>query len=851
MAKIILKGIPVMMEPTFSVVQAKVYFKNLLKDSLKDHEYERPEWLLPAPAPMFKDNLGCLGVNGLKRILLKKSDSSSPGFDRLPYSVYRHLPCLQSAVCHIINSAINSCKFPSRWKTGDISLLYKKGECSNPKNFRTIALTPSISKIMTTHLTNFANKHMTSNNYWKSAQKGFKDGVSGCIEHQFFLDQMIEKTSAKKEMILVMTDLANAFGSIKHSLILFALKFYQFPDNFIKLVKSQYENLKFRLKLNRKSITIEQEIGVFQGDVLSPILFNIVMNLILEPFESKELVQLGVTVDMNTRRNTMAFADDLDIMGRTAAAAQSLVDKLSIYFKWTRCLKAEPSKFGAIRYKKENSVLVTSDPNLKFEDSIIPFVVGNNEHKFRVLGKYYSISGDWEPIIEFVTSNIQDQLDRLDRSPVSNSLKLMIMKLAFASLNRWNLTVHSTPISYVKRDITTIVNSKLKKWSGLHQSGSLDVLLLPKKSGGLQLPNITHLYKESQIQKFMILKESKDKAIEKLYTKREELKNSSTANNPHWDASQEIRKYVSLLEKDHKTFKTNQSKSRAVVKLAKEAWIFEDSERLRALTKGGALYRNVNENPELVRVIPWTTMIRNMPRSLLAFGVNALCDTNPTPRNLVRWYNSGKLTAPKVVVDASCVLCGHKNCTLGHILNYCPYSLGKDIIATKLPNRMLWRHDQVLLQIMTTIVSANLEWTIYCDISDSPFYYETFDIAQVTTKLRPDVILINERKKEVIIGELSVPLESAMESRHKEKAKKYVDIGTEFQSLGFNAKICAFEISSRGVVSSSLNTFLFEAGLSKKRREETINQVSLKALKCSSQLFYARHSKQWLSSYDT
>ena len=77
---------------------------------------------------------------------------------------------------------------------------------------------------------------MTSNNYIDTAtQKAFTEGVSECSEHQLKLWQAILDARRSQHNITVCClDLANAFGSIHHNLISYALWNYHLPGHFIQ-----------------------------------------------------------------------------------------------------------------------------------------------------------------------------------------------------------------------------------------------------------------------------------------------------------------------------------------------------------------------------------------------------------------------------------------------------------------------------------------------------------------------------------------------------------------------------------------------------------------------------------------
>ncbi len=70
--------------------------------------------------------------------------------------------------------------------------------------------------------------------------------------------------------MVVLTDLADAFGSIRHSLIHFALEHYGLDQELRTVIKSLYIDLSVSLELNGETVQITQEKGVFQVDCLSP-----------------------------------------------------------------------------------------------------------------------------------------------------------------------------------------------------------------------------------------------------------------------------------------------------------------------------------------------------------------------------------------------------------------------------------------------------------------------------------------------------------------------------------------------------------------------------------------------------
>jgi hypothetical protein len=84
------------------------------------------------------------------------------------------------------------------------------------------------------------------------------------------------------------------------------------------------------------------------------------------------------------------------------------------------------------------------------------------------------------------------------------------------------------------------------------------------------------------------------------------------------------------------------------------------------------------------------------------------------------------------------------------------------------------------------------------------------------SKLKPDIVLINESTKDIIIGELTCPMEALMAYWHETKTKKYHDLANRIAEKGFTVRFFAFEVGCRGLVGKSLRKFLTALELPKK-----------------------------------
>ncbi|KAL0216936.1 hypothetical protein RCL1_007419 [Eukaryota sp. TZLM3-RCL] len=65
----------------------------------------------------------------------------------------------------------------------------------------------------------------------------------------------------------------------------------------------------------------------------------------------------------------------------------------------------------------------------------------------------------------------------------------------------------------------------------------------------------------------------------------------------------------------------------------------------------------------------WLSMLIDLPPSVLKFGMNGILNTVPTANNLILWKIERKMPDGNKIVSSQCLLCGHDNATLGHVLS--------------------------------------------------------------------------------------------------------------------------------------------------------------------------------------
>ena len=190
-------------------------------------------------------------------------------------------------MCNIYNQCLLENDVPALWKSSRTVLIHKKGDASDVSNFRPIALMSCIYKLFMSVMAERLVNYSIENNLLSSSQKSARP-TEGCYEHTFILQSLVlDAKRHKKNLFLAWLDLRNAFGSVPHDVISVTLSHLGVPDSVVNLVKNVYTNATTEVR-TPSGITpgIPINAGVKQGCPLSPILFNMCIEIILHAVSS-------------------------------------------------------------------------------------------------------------------------------------------------------------------------------------------------------------------------------------------------------------------------------------------------------------------------------------------------------------------------------------------------------------------------------------------------------------------------------------------------------------------------------------------------------------------------------------
>ena len=461
-------------EPQFSEEVAAQFFKNTYH--AEERTFVTPQWMPSPPLPAVDFNSGEISVEEVSAAIRKSKARSAPcPLDGIPYLVFKRCPALVVALHDLFSACWTQSTVPEQWKMAYVKLIGKPAATeipTSPANFRPIALTPCVGKLFTTLLCKRLMSFMLSNKDMdRCVQKAFIPKLCGCNEHHFKLASVLSDAHRKhKSLAVCWLDLANAYGSVHHSLLSFFLQHYHAPPQFLAIVKAFYSNLSATINsLDWSTPPIPLEVRVYQGDLLSVVLFNTVINTMVDTIKTRP--DLGYHLTSTQSVNLLQYADDTCLVADSPSSCQQLLHLVDRWLNWSG-MRAKVSKCHSLALKA--SVAKVVDPHLHISNEQIPFAL----KPVKFLGCMFESPPNTTKAKENISSQLQRMLHSIDSCPLTRSQKLKLYRAGVCPRLVWLLTIEDLPLSWVEKKLDAISTFYVKKWVGLAKSANPVLLYL-------------------------------------------------------------------------------------------------------------------------------------------------------------------------------------------------------------------------------------------------------------------------------------------------------------------------------------------------------------------------------------
>ena len=302
---------------------------------------------------------------------------------------------MKNVYLKFFNIVLNTGIVPESWTYRIINPIFKnKGDPNSPENYRPITLLSCMGKLFTSIINTRLQMFVENNDIINDFQTGFRSGFS-TVDNMFILQTLIQILhNKKKKLFCAFIDLKRAFDTVWRIGLWSKLIKYDVNGKCLKLIKNMYGNIKSAVTVNgTSSNSFPCNIGVRQGENLSPLMFSIYLND-LHDFISNSGIVNGVNINQSELDDTaltflklfiILYADDTVIMSESENDLQNALNKYQEYCDIWK-LTVNTSKSNILIFSKGR----LNNYQFTYQGKTLEIV---NEYKY--LGVLFSKSGSF------------------------------------------------------------------------------------------------------------------------------------------------------------------------------------------------------------------------------------------------------------------------------------------------------------------------------------------------------------------------------------------------------------------------------------------------------------------------
>ena len=173
----------------------------------------------------------------------KLNPHKASGPDQLKPIVLQNLHKELAPILKVIfQRSIDQATLSSIWKEANVSPIFKKGDKTDPGNYRPISLTCVLCKVLEHIVASNISKHFTNQNILYDLQHGFREKRSCETQLIMLIDELSKNMQSRKQTNLILLDYSKVFDKVAHENILQKLHLYGIRGDTIKWIKNFLDN---------------------------------------------------------------------------------------------------------------------------------------------------------------------------------------------------------------------------------------------------------------------------------------------------------------------------------------------------------------------------------------------------------------------------------------------------------------------------------------------------------------------------------------------------------------------------------------------------------------------------------
>lgn len=284
-------------------------------------------------------------ISEIKCMLNKTKNNKAPGVDRIPYEFFKNasdnfLLELSKSFTYLYDTSLLDESFIS----SIIYPIFKKGDRSQPNNYRGISFMNCIAKILMGILNERLYSWVEKNNGLCEYQAGFRKNYS-TVDNVYNLSALVAlKFNENKKLYAFFIDFRAAFDKIPRKKLLIKLQDAGVSTKFVNFICSVYSKTESIVWTeNGVSEPFETKSGVKQGCLLSPLLFALYIN------DLNDNIEGGIKIGTE-KIKILLYADDIVLLSESPMELQKMITNLEEYCSlWNLDINLDKSEIMVFR----------------------------------------------------------------------------------------------------------------------------------------------------------------------------------------------------------------------------------------------------------------------------------------------------------------------------------------------------------------------------------------------------------------------------------------------------------------------------------------------------------------------
>ena len=359
-----------------------------------------------------------ISENEVLEIITGLNPNKAPGVDEIPTKLIKAAKYVLAPYLTInSNQCLEKGEYPDELKIARVTPLHKGGSKSKAKNYRPISVLSSFNNILETLLKRRLTKFWNKFNVLTTTQFGFRENYSTTLAIAHLHERILSNLDNNRKTCAIFMDLAKAFDTVNHDILLHKLENYGIRGVSKNLIKSYLTNCKQYVCCEGFTSPLSDvKIGIPQGSVLGPILFLIYINDLANCSNFDTTLYADDCVLTISHKNTKSLQINLD---------NELV-KISAWLKHNQLsLNTNKTKFLYFTNTNENIFVQIDGCRI------------NQSNHVKYLGVYLDDKLNWHKHVEYIETKLSaatGALFKLSKYVPTRTLVPVYYSLAYSHL---------------------------------------------------------------------------------------------------------------------------------------------------------------------------------------------------------------------------------------------------------------------------------------------------------------------------------------------------------------------------------------------------------------------------------